>query len=156
MKAGQGETLAEVRLAQLTADDRERFILDNQEAFNYGALEEFGRRDDHFEEDGEIISRETIERSIDGGEAYRPGDLPWESFISVFWCFNNSCGSSFPLSSASQTPSPFGYRRTGQALGRQKAPLWGKCPMGEWGYAFALATACSGGGRGYRSPRDLS
>ncbi len=63
--------MAEIRLAKLTADDREQFILDNQEAFNYGALEEFGRRDDHFEEDGEIISRETIERSIDGGEAYR-------------------------------------------------------------------------------------
>ena len=46
-------------------------ILDNQEAFNYGALEEFGRRDDHFEEDGEIISRETFENSIDGGEANR-------------------------------------------------------------------------------------
>jgi len=26
---------------------------------NYGALEEFGCRDDHFEEDGQIISRET-------------------------------------------------------------------------------------------------
>ncbi len=37
----------------------------------YGALEEFGLRDDHFEEDGEIISRETIDQSIDGGEAYR-------------------------------------------------------------------------------------
>ena len=58
-------------LTPLTPDDRERFILDNQEAFNYGALEEFGRRDGHFEEDGEIISRETIEASIDGGEAYR-------------------------------------------------------------------------------------
>ena len=45
--------------------------LDNQEAFNYGALKEFGRRDDHFEEDEQIISRETIERSIDNGEAYR-------------------------------------------------------------------------------------
>ncbi len=50
---------------------RIRCILDNQEAFNYGALEEFGLRDNHFEEDGEIISRETIEQSIDGGEAYR-------------------------------------------------------------------------------------
>ena len=60
-----------VTLLPLTSDDREQFILDNQEAFNYGALEEFGRLDDHFEEDGEIISRETIERSIDGGEAYR-------------------------------------------------------------------------------------
>ncbi len=60
-----------VNLVPLTAEDREQFILDNQEAFNYGALEEFGLRDDHFEEDGEIISRETIEQSIDGGEAYR-------------------------------------------------------------------------------------
>ena len=37
-----------------------QFIKDNQEAFNYGALEEFGQRDDHFEEDGEIISHDTI------------------------------------------------------------------------------------------------
>ena len=58
-------------LVPLNPADREQFILDNQEAFNYGALEEFGRRDDHFEEDGKIISRETIENSIDGGEAYR-------------------------------------------------------------------------------------
>ena len=60
-----------VELRPLHLSDREQFILDNQAAFNYGALEEFGRRDDHFEEDGEIISRETIEASIDGGEAYR-------------------------------------------------------------------------------------
>ena len=61
----------DIKLHALTSDDREQFILDNQEAFNYGALEEFGLRDDHFEEEGEIISRETIERSIDHGEAYR-------------------------------------------------------------------------------------
>ena len=60
-----------ITLVPLAPGDRNQFILDNQEAFNYGALEEFGRRDDHFEEDGEIISRETIEASIDGGEAYR-------------------------------------------------------------------------------------
>ena len=60
-----------VKLNPLEADDREQFILDNQEAFNYGALEEFGLRDDHFEDDGEIISRDTIEQSIDNGEAYR-------------------------------------------------------------------------------------
>ena len=60
-----------VELKPLHPSDREQFILDNQEAFNYGALEEFGRRDDHFEEDDQIISRETIEASIDGGEAYR-------------------------------------------------------------------------------------
>ena len=61
----------DITLVPLSQSDRERFILDNQEAFNFGALEEFGRRDDHFEEDGEIISRKTIEKSIDSGEAYR-------------------------------------------------------------------------------------
>ena len=49
-----------ISLVPLQQEDREQFILDNQEAFRYGALEEFGRRDEHFEEDGEIISRETI------------------------------------------------------------------------------------------------
>ena len=61
----------DIQLIALTSDDREQFILDNQEAFNFGALEEFGLRDDHFEEEGEIISRDTIEQSIDSGEAYR-------------------------------------------------------------------------------------
>ena len=62
-----------VTLAPLEAEDREQFILDNQESFKYGAVEEFGLRDDHFEEDGEIISRATIEQSIDApdSEAYR-------------------------------------------------------------------------------------
>lgn len=54
---------------RLNAVIGEQFILDNQEAFNYGAMEEFGLRDDHFEEEGQIISRDTIEQSIDGGEA---------------------------------------------------------------------------------------
>ena len=60
-----------IRLEPLTTADREQFVLDNQEAFLYGATQEFGVRDEHYEEDGQIISRETIERSIDGGEAYR-------------------------------------------------------------------------------------
>ena len=60
-----------VTLAPLTQDDREQFVLDNQYAFKYGATEEFGPRDDHFEEDGEIISRATIEKCIDEGAAYR-------------------------------------------------------------------------------------
>ncbi len=60
-----------VQLLRLEADDRERFITENQYAFRYGALEEFGVRDEHFEEEGEIISRQTIEQSIDGGTAYR-------------------------------------------------------------------------------------
>jgi hypothetical protein len=37
-----------IKLIPLTEDDREQFILDNHEAFNYGALEEFGCRDDQF------------------------------------------------------------------------------------------------------------
>ena len=56
--------MREVILVQLAPDDREQFILDNQEAFNYGALEEFGLRDKHFEDDGQIISKETIQKSI--------------------------------------------------------------------------------------------
>ena len=60
-----------VKLLPLEPDDREQFVLDNQEAFNYGALEEFGLRDDHFEEGDQIISRRTIEMCIDSGEAYR-------------------------------------------------------------------------------------
>lgn len=60
-----------IELKPLVSSDREQFIKDNQETFNYGALEEFGLRDDYFEENGQIISRETIEESIDSGEAYR-------------------------------------------------------------------------------------
>ena len=60
-----------VQLLPLEESDKEQFVTDNQTAFNYGAMEEFGLRDNHFEEDGQIISRETIEVSIDNGEAYR-------------------------------------------------------------------------------------
>ena len=60
-----------IELKPLLPSDTEQFIADNQEAFNYGALQEFGIRDEHFEEDGQIISRTTIEQSIEGGEAYR-------------------------------------------------------------------------------------
>ncbi len=48
-----------VELRPLEASDKEQFIKDNQEAFNYGALEEFGMRDNHFEEseqDGQFNS----------------------------------------------------------------------------------------------------
>ncbi len=61
-----------VKLVPLTAEEREQFILNNQIAFKYGAMEEFGLQDDHVDEDGEIISRQTIEESIDcpENEAY--------------------------------------------------------------------------------------
>ena len=64
-------SIIQVTLAPLKEEDREKFIKDNQKAFKYGATEEFGMRDDHFEEDGEIISRDTIIQSIENGEAYR-------------------------------------------------------------------------------------
>ena len=43
-----------ITLTPLEQDDREQFILDNQYAFKFGAVEEFGLRDDHFDDDGEI------------------------------------------------------------------------------------------------------
>ena len=63
----------DVTLVPMEANDREQFILDNQWAFKYGAMMEFGERDDHIDEGGEIISRETIERCIDSvdREVYR-------------------------------------------------------------------------------------
>ena len=59
-----------VTLTPLSEEDREQFILDNQRAFKFGAVEEFGLRDDSVDDDGEIISRKVIERSIDHGVAY--------------------------------------------------------------------------------------
>ena len=61
----------QVTLQPLKKEDKEQFIKENQKAFKYGATEEFGMRDDHFEDEGEIISRDTIEKAIAMGEAYR-------------------------------------------------------------------------------------
>jgi GNAT superfamily N-acetyltransferase len=63
----------DISLALFQEDDREQFIKDNQWAFRYGAQIEFGMRDNSTEEGSEVISRSTIERSIDGenAEAYR-------------------------------------------------------------------------------------
>ena len=69
--SSESNVIIMIELKPLAGSDREQFIRDNQEAFNYGALQEFGLRDNHFEDEGQIISRETIEKSIDGGEAYR-------------------------------------------------------------------------------------
>ena len=62
-----------ITLAPLEPDDREQFTADNQEAFLHGATQGFDMRDDHFEEDGQIIFRGTIERAIGGehAEAWR-------------------------------------------------------------------------------------
>ncbi len=62
-----------VELIPMEEADRNQFILDNQEAFCYGALEEFGVRYEHFEEGEEIISKQTIGECMDmkGAEIYR-------------------------------------------------------------------------------------
>ncbi len=61
-----------VTLLPLSRDERNQFMLDNQESFKFGAMEEFGFRDGHTD-DGEIISRDTIEKCIDDpqNESYR-------------------------------------------------------------------------------------
>ena len=63
--------MAKITLTPLTEDDQEQFILDNQRAFKYGAMEEFSHHGGHCEEGGEIISRETIQRCIHDGAAWR-------------------------------------------------------------------------------------
>lgn len=62
-----------ITLVPLQEDDREQFILDNQEAFRYGAQQEFGLRDTRAEEGEEVISRATIKHSLDdkNAEVYR-------------------------------------------------------------------------------------
>ena len=64
-----------VELELLKPEDEERFILDNQAAFNYGAKQYFSEKEmlEQFEEEGEIISRATIIDSIhrEGSIAYR-------------------------------------------------------------------------------------
>ena len=64
---------SDITLVPLQPDDRDQFILDNQWAFKYGAQQEFGLRDTHTEEGEEVISRTTIENSINGenAEVYR-------------------------------------------------------------------------------------
>lgn len=59
-----------VTLEPLGAEHWDAFIRANQEAFNYGALEEFGRRHNFFEEEGQVISRDTVLMSLEHGRAY--------------------------------------------------------------------------------------
>ena len=64
-----------VRLELLKREDEDKFIKDNQYAFKYGAEQYFSESEmeEQFEEEGEIISRETIHNSIhhEGSIAYR-------------------------------------------------------------------------------------
>lgn len=59
----------DISLVRLTNEDKEQFILDNQWAFKHGAMIEFGERDKSLDADGEIISRRTIEESIDAKDS---------------------------------------------------------------------------------------
>ena len=52
-----------IYLEKLKEEYREQFILDNQYAFKYGAITEL--KENELDIDGEIISRETINSSID-------------------------------------------------------------------------------------------
>ena len=56
----------DIRLEILKKSDEEQFIKDNQAAFNYGAEQYFNKQEleEQHEEDGQIISRETIIQSI--------------------------------------------------------------------------------------------
>lgn len=71
MTVSPGSMMNCIELKPLEAEKLNRFVRDNQEAFNFGSLEEFGLRDNHFEEDEQIISRATIEMSVRDGETYR-------------------------------------------------------------------------------------
>ncbi len=51
MTVSTGSMMNCIELKPLEAEELNRFVQDNQEAFNFGALEEFGLRDNHFEED---------------------------------------------------------------------------------------------------------
>ena len=61
--------LLNIILSPLESTDREQFIKDAQESFKFGATEEFGMRDNHLDKDGEILSRNHIEESLNSKNA---------------------------------------------------------------------------------------
>ena len=61
--------LLDIILSPLENSDRENFIKDAQESFKYGATEEFGMRDNHFDKEGQTISRKHLEESLDNKNA---------------------------------------------------------------------------------------
>lgn len=64
-----------IKLELLKKEDENQFILDNQYAFKFGASQYFTKSEmeEQYEEEGEIISRETIYNSIhhEGSISYR-------------------------------------------------------------------------------------
>ena len=61
--------LLDIILSPLENSDRENFIKDAQESFKYGATEEFGMRDNHFDKEGQTMSRKHLEESLDNKNA---------------------------------------------------------------------------------------
>ncbi len=61
-----------VTLVPLSPSSWDRFIRYGVESFRYGSLEEFGVRNTHFEDGGEIISASMIEQVVNapGAESY--------------------------------------------------------------------------------------
>ena len=57
--------LLDIKLSPLETTDREQFIKDAQESFKYGATEEFGMRDNHFDKEGQTISRHHLNECLD-------------------------------------------------------------------------------------------
>ena len=68
----------DLTLELLSPEDEEQFILDNQAAFNYGAALHFNEKElkEQYEEEGQIISRETISNSI-----HRKGSITYRIVV---------------------------------------------------------------------------
>lgn len=60
----------QVTLEPLAKSDWDALTLANQVSFNFGALEEFGERHAFFEEEGQVIARETVLMSLEHGQVY--------------------------------------------------------------------------------------
>lgn len=58
-----------VTLVSLNEKERNQFILDCQETFRYGSLEEFGERNTHLDKNGEVMPRSAIEKALDSPHA---------------------------------------------------------------------------------------
>lgn len=62
-------SIQKVTLVPINKEDRSQFILDCQESFRYGSLEEFGERNVHLDKDGEVMPRHSIEAVLDSPTA---------------------------------------------------------------------------------------
>ena len=61
--------MTQIALVTVSTEERNQFILDCQESFRYGSLEEFGERNTHLDKDGEVMPRSSIEEVLDSPTA---------------------------------------------------------------------------------------